>query len=104
MRVHYMNKEQQEMINTLMMSETFARLSASVQGAPKLESEEELKAMLAYSAVEVLKDMDNETIGYANEEAEMHHVAMMALIFSLLFDGMENFSAVTANSNPVWIN
>jgi hypothetical protein len=99
-----MNAEQREVMNTLLMSPTFASLSAAMQGAPKIESREELEAMLAFSAVEVLRHMDADAIGYANETAEMHHVSLMALVFSLLFDGIENFAAVTSNTKPTWIN
>ena len=105
-----MNDEQRAMLHTLTTSETFARLAASVQNGPKLESEEELLSMLTYSVVEVLKHMDNDDIGYRTEEAEAHHVALMALVFSVLFGSMEAFAAVsqettvTTNMQPTWIN
>ena len=95
---------QREVLNTLMMSESFAALSASVSMAEQINDKSELESVLALSAVEVLKHMDLDNIGFRTQEAEMHFVALMAVVFSLLFDGTDNFAAVTDHGTPVSIN
>lgn len=98
-----MNNEEREILETLMMSESFARLSAAVSVAPPIDSDD-LPAMLGFCAIDVLKHMDADSISFKTQEAEMHFVGMMAVIFSFLFGGVDNFAAVTDGGADAAIN